>query len=541
MVSPQHPNIRAEARAETVETLVSWVRNGEVRLPTFQRELRWEADDVIQLFDSIYRGYPIGTFLLSKGKAEAAKIKIGILNIDAPETQSAFWVIDGQQRLTALTVGLSRPLPIPTTSSDVWSVYFNPVERTFHSPLKDGNLPATWVPVPQLLNATMLSEWVHNWVYSNNPELRTLVFEAGSRIREYRIPLYIAPTSDESTLREIFNRVNNYGKSLKWKDVHDALYGHGGGHPSTLEDLASELQQLGMGRPEEEQLIPCLLAYKGLDVTRTITWHHRRDPDVLKNAAPEALPAIRSAISFLNKRAEILHLRLLPRFTPLPILTRFFTLYPDPQARTLNLLTRWVWRTLLSASFSDQRTLLRRGISVILSNDEEQSIQKLLSLIPNQRPPRFHLPSRFDARSAQSRLALIALTALQPINLQDGSPVDISGLIEEFHEFRKIIRSGGYYTQSPANRILLPGSGPARQEVLDWVKENPSLIARLSSHAISAKAILALTEKRNDEFMVMRHHEIELAVINLTDRLAAWGQSDRPSITYLLNRADFEK
>jgi len=39
------------------------VYRGHVRVPSFQRGLRWEASDVQDLFDSIYRGYPIGSLL----------------------------------------------------------------------------------------------------------------------------------------------------------------------------------------------------------------------------------------------------------------------------------------------------------------------------------------------------------------------------------------------------------------------------------------------------------------------------------------------
>src|ERR1700716_3494984 len=101
-------HLRPEADTETVVELVEMVRRGAVRVPSFQRPLRWKAGDVVALFDSVYQGYPIGSFLLRKGKAEAARVRIGPLRIDAPETHSALWVVDGQQRLTALAAGLAH-------------------------------------------------------------------------------------------------------------------------------------------------------------------------------------------------------------------------------------------------------------------------------------------------------------------------------------------------------------------------------------------------------------------------------------------------
>ena len=57
--APQLPK-KPVARTEKVEDLVEMVYRGRVRVPWFQRGLKWEAKHVQELFDSIYRGYPIG-------------------------------------------------------------------------------------------------------------------------------------------------------------------------------------------------------------------------------------------------------------------------------------------------------------------------------------------------------------------------------------------------------------------------------------------------------------------------------------------------
>ncbi|MCO5997414.1 GmrSD restriction endonuclease domain-containing protein [Actinoallomurus rhizosphaericola] len=44
--------------------LVEWTLSGRIRIPRFQRPFRWEKDDIRQLFDSIFRGYPIGNLLM---------------------------------------------------------------------------------------------------------------------------------------------------------------------------------------------------------------------------------------------------------------------------------------------------------------------------------------------------------------------------------------------------------------------------------------------------------------------------------------------
>lgn len=536
-INSKHLAVRPEADTETVEDLVGRVTRGTVRIPSFQRGLKWGPADVISLFESIYRGYPIGSLLLRKGAADAASIKIGPLRIDAPETPSALWVIDGQQRLTALAAGLARPTPVPMTPVDPHVVYFDAANQSFHAPPRSGEIPGTWVPVAHLLDASDLSEWIFRWPHSSDASLRSSVFQAGTRLRQYRVPLYVVETDDEELLKDIFFRTNNSGKALEWKEVHDALFGDSADRPTTLADLASELQQLGMGRPDEEQLHSCLVAFKGLDVTRSFAEHYRKDPDVLRDAVRDALPAIRRVLSFLKRDAEIPHLRLLPRSIPLVVLTRFFHLFPDPSARSAQLLARWTWRTVLTTALYDERTLLRRGVAVIAGDDEEAGVQALLALVPQSEPADFILPARFDARAAESRIALLAMASLTPLDLCDGSRIDVPSLIEERDAaaFRTIVPRQGGLGRSPANRILLPGPGSARKELMEIRDLSDDVLA---THAISAHAQDALLAGRPEEFLLHRKADLERSARHLAHRLAAWDRNDRPSLQYILGAAE---
>lgn len=534
--SSKRLDVRPAADAQTVEDLVGRVLKGTVRIPAFQRGLKWAADDVLNLFDSVYRGYPVGSLLLRKGAAEAGQINVGPLKIDAPETTAALWVIDGQQRMTALAAGLGRPMPLPVVPDpdDKFVVYFDAAEEVFHRPPKAGSLPTTWVPVAQLLDASGLQEWIFNWQHREDAELRSSVFTAGTRLREYRVPQYVVETDDQSLLKEIFFRVNNAGRKLEWKEVHDALFGTVGERPSRLSDLAVALESVGMGRPDETTLHSCLLAFKGEDVTRGFAEHYRSDPDLLRDAVRDSLPALRRVLSFLKSDAEIPHLRLLPRALPMVILTRFFHLFPEPSPRSRELLTRWTWRTLMASGSIDERTVLRRGVASIQENDEQASVQRLLRLDATARPLTYELPSRFDARAAQSRIVLLGMASLNPLNAENGHPVDVAALVEmkDIDAFRYIVPAGGG-PSSPANRILLPGTGSARQELLGLEPGRDDRL--LASHGISPEGLLALKDGRTEEFLENRKNVLEVAVQELSDRLAGWERGDRPSVDYLVN------
>jgi hypothetical protein len=107
------------ARTFSVDDLVKYVGEGRVRIPEFQRPLRWQWEDVRRLFDSIVKGYPIGSLLLWQRSAPAGNVRLGAIVVDSPAFTDGWWVVDGQQymqirewpRCLPLTTWLQR---VPT-------------------------------------------------------------------------------------------------------------------------------------------------------------------------------------------------------------------------------------------------------------------------------------------------------------------------------------------------------------------------------------------------------------------------------------------
>jgi hypothetical protein len=105
-------------RSETIALALSRM-NRQYFLPAIQREFVWKPDQITRLFDSIMRGYPISSFLFWELKPENRdKWQIyqfldratqggahnQLAQTDGITTLSL--VLDGQQRLTSLMIGL---------------------------------------------------------------------------------------------------------------------------------------------------------------------------------------------------------------------------------------------------------------------------------------------------------------------------------------------------------------------------------------------------------------------------------------------------
>lgn len=104
----------------TIKEAINSIQNQEYILPAIQREFVWNTKQIELLFDSILRDYPISTFLFWKVKAENLdKFKFYRFlssyhqrdkKHNAPAELSGdkdrLAVLDGQQRLTSLYIGL---------------------------------------------------------------------------------------------------------------------------------------------------------------------------------------------------------------------------------------------------------------------------------------------------------------------------------------------------------------------------------------------------------------------------------------------------
>lgn len=110
-------------------TLIKSVRLGEIGLPDIQRPFVWENARVRDLFDSMYKGYPVGYFLFwQNGVPEGSR------TIGAADKQKApkLVIVDGQQRLTSLYAVIQKELVLRQNfRRELIEIAFNPLEERF--------------------------------------------------------------------------------------------------------------------------------------------------------------------------------------------------------------------------------------------------------------------------------------------------------------------------------------------------------------------------------------------------------------------------
>ena len=501
----------------SVERLVADGRRGRIRIPSFQRPLNWGKEDVENLFDSIHRSYPIGTLLLQEREAPVEHLNIAHVSVRAAPMANALYVVDGQQRLTSLIAALTPPDDGQRVAP--YSVHYNWEDESFRV-RSDESVERPWMRLDWLLDATELSMRLTEAPFDtlSSDEKRSL-FEAGRRLREYQVPQYVLSTHDEADIQRIFFRVNTAGKAMKWEDVHHALFADPHNEPSTPKGVAESVSQLGMGTPRASDLQAIMNAVVGLDPAGKMAEYAERFPDKLRESGPLAARGLSRALAFLRDDVGVPHIRLVPHWaSTMPVLARFFVLHPEPSERSRIRLRRWLWRGGFRES-TERRSLLRAVVRE--EGSEDDYLQKLMRMLPDPTP--WILGEKFDARSANSRELMLALSMLNPLTLT-GAPIDLTTVINErdLDAFSYLVDGVG---SAPENRVLALDAACS-----DWAAASNEV---LGSHCLTREIAVAL-ETSPSAALSERRLLLEERVRQIFNQRAEWDQTDRPSIQTLL-------
>jgi len=204
-----------------IDTLLTWVKSGEIAIPEIQRPFVWEATKVRNLLDSLYQGFPVGYLIAWRNPT--VKLK------DGTSSAGKRILIDGQQRVTALMASL---LGMEVLTKDYERVRvriaFNPLAADDEPSFEVSN-PAIaknplWIPdVSKLFQSDAdLFDQTDAYV-ARNPEIdRNRVGKSLQRLLKIvnnSVGLIeLAEDLDIETVTEIFIRVNSAGAELSQAD-----------------------------------------------------------------------------------------------------------------------------------------------------------------------------------------------------------------------------------------------------------------------------------------------------------------------------------
>ena len=202
---------------QPVETLLSWIKSGEIAIPEIQRPFVWKAAKVRDLIDSLYKGYPVGYIITWRNPD--VKLKNGELSAGKKV------LIDGQQRITALTAAVvgQRVLNRDYKEKNI-RISFNPLEEKFEVLNKAYENSPAWInSIHSILNDEIgISQARRDFMEKNPDADEDLVerrIEGLKQIKNKQVGIIELDASlDIDTVTEIFIRINQKGVKLSNAD-----------------------------------------------------------------------------------------------------------------------------------------------------------------------------------------------------------------------------------------------------------------------------------------------------------------------------------
>jgi uncharacterized protein with ParB-like and HNH nuclease domain len=200
-----------------IETLLTWVKSGEIAIPEIQRPFVWEATKVRNLLDSLYQGYPVG-YLIS-WRNPTVKLK------DGTSAAGKRILIDGQQRVTALMAALlGREVLTRDYETVRIRIAFHPQEERFEVANPAIRKDVAWIEdvAEVFAPSTSVFQLVGTYCAKNAGVSQDAVFASIENLRKiinnHVGVIELADDLDIETVTEIFIRVNSAGTELSQAD-----------------------------------------------------------------------------------------------------------------------------------------------------------------------------------------------------------------------------------------------------------------------------------------------------------------------------------
>lgn len=309
-----------------ISAILNNIELKQFALPEFQRGYVWGRENVRNLFDSLYRRYPVGGFLVWTTQPDFKTVR----GESASANTAVKLLLDGQQRATSL-YGVMRgkqPEFFQGNENAFTGLYFNVRSETFefYGPVKMRDDPL-WVSVTDLFR----SELEEVARVTDHIEDRKVMLEYQQRLMKLRgigdIDLHIEEiTGDQRSIDEvveIFNRVNSGGTKLSSADLALArLCAHSPQARNELRNLLVDWSNLGFSF-KQEWLLRCATAV----ATNQAPFSSLRDVSVseFSVALKKTADSLNFILNLLKSQLGIDHHRVLASPYSLVVLARLIS------------------------------------------------------------------------------------------------------------------------------------------------------------------------------------------------------------------------
>ncbi|MFF2008017.1 DUF262 domain-containing protein [Streptomyces sp. NPDC058195] len=511
-----------------LEQVLERIAQGELRVPKFQRPFLWRPEQMLQLFDSMERGYPMGSLLIWETPMPLESLDtIGGRSIPpAPEGAKVAYVLDGHQRLSTLFGVLHRSADAPRSARQedwMWWVY-RPLVRSEHDGVryrhwKSGEtVPSHLLPMRSVLGTLDFLEYARMLSDDHSREEADRLTKESERIakrvKNYKVSVVRMEGGTLQQAIEVFSRINSSGQKMRPDQMVSALTYGTIGSETTLSDEMEEIKgrvaASGFGEIPIMTIFQTVLALSGEeDVQRDTSWETmaRKVQDQLTAAVKDTDLILQQVVEFLQEEVRVPLARLVPYNIQIMLLAVFFHFSDKVEAEQRVKLRNWFWTTSLAGTFAGSTTTqVRKFIK------EMKAFARGEGGLSYSGERARSFPERFDLRSARVRAYLLwDLQTFPERKNPDGGTANVLEQLATAHSetYRHVItQSRVPGASSPANRIVMttPAGVSIRQALIRLAEDGRTDI--LDSHGVSLASIEHLKVDEFTEFILARQHEL---------------------------------
>jgi hypothetical protein len=326
-------------------TLFRRVQQGEIRVPAFQRGFVWTEAQVLQLLESVYRGFPIGSLLFWSVKEQLLRIERSAVSPfpDVVEKYPLKFLLDGLQRLTSLYGVFHWADP---HTAGLYNVVFDLDAEEFHHfepglPLRRTiHLSSLFSPRDFLSAQRVLT------TESDSEVLIERAIRLHSVFQEYMIPTVTIENRSVPDVVAMFERINSTGTKLNAVDFMRAVTWSEDFDLNTEIKSLSETLEVQDFEVPVETLVKALAVIAGKAPTPASMLELRGlSASALHEGMKSVQTIVEQARRFLEHHLAIRSYEYLPYEGQFLVLVRFIQMGGTTDPAKNRVLEQWLWAT----------------------------------------------------------------------------------------------------------------------------------------------------------------------------------------------------
>ncbi|MBE9001192.1 DUF262 domain-containing protein [Nostoc sp. LEGE 12447] len=446
-----------EPQTKIFSTLVGEIKNGQIKIPQFQREFVWTMQKSAALIDSIIKGYPIGTFIFWRTNERLRSVKkIGKLDLPEPKPgEFVDYVLDGQQRLTSLFASLQGViLTREDGRKDNFSQIFIDLEaedseQIVITDVEDKDQKSL-ISILNLLKGDfmLLASYPHKY----HDKLQTYK----NRIESYQYSIIQVKDAPIDIATEIFTRINVSGQALSLFEIMAAKtfdYEKKFDLTEKFQELIENLKPLNYETISDATVLQVVSILLSKECQRKVIL--KLDKNSFIDVWDKAIDSIERSVEYFRNFYRIPVSQLLPYNALIVPFSYFFFHHQDrPIGDKQRYLEDFFWRCSLSGRYSS-------SVESKLAQDIKRIDEILVGDLPSydwsiDTSPKFIKDNGWFSTSRSYIKAILCIYVYhQPKSFNDNSIVNVSNY------WLKQANSKNYHHFFPKAHLK-------KQDYLDW-------------------------------------------------------------------------